>query len=173
MKASFFRSMLVLAAFGLLMACGSSNESESADVPTNVTETAVAPGSEMTYVADIGIEGMTCSVGCAGMIESKLAAMDGVKDCSVDFENKVAHVSYDNAVVNEKAMVGTITTLANGQYAVTNIDIQKPVESEEGASGASGSDDATETAEESAHNVMERGIKVPNIFDLLGRIYQL
>ena len=168
------KKVVVLASFvaiiaGGIVACSGGGESAAPEVPTTVTEKVVPAGSEMVYTASIGIEGMTCSVGCAGAIESKLASMDGVASCEVDFEGKTAHVTYDESKVNDKAMVGTITGIADGMYSVTSVNIEKPVA---GTGDASGSDE-TASDDESALNVQAPAIKVPNIFDLFSRLYRL
>ncbi len=161
---------LMLTILALAVGCGSGEEAATNDIPTTVTEKEVPAGSEMVYTASIGIEGMTCSQMCASTIESKLAAMEGVSNCKVEEEGKTAYVEYDNDAVNEDAMVGTITEIAQGQYQVTSVAVERPVASE--SAPVSNADEST-SEDETALNVQAPVIKVPNIFDLFTRLYRL
>lgn len=169
MKKAFYIS-LMFAVLGLAVACGSGEEAATANVEVTTSEKEVPAGSEMVYTASIGIEGMTCSQMCASTIQSKLAAMEGVSNCKVDFEGKTAYVDYNNEATDEKAMIGTITAIAQGQYQVTSVDIAHPVEVE--AAPATG-EDTPANEEDQALNVKVPAIKVPNIFDLFTRLYRL
>ncbi|MFP5470573.1 MAG: heavy-metal-associated domain-containing protein [Bacteroidia bacterium] len=62
------------------------------------------------------IEGMTCEVGCAGSIEKKLNKTEGVKNCDVDFESKIATVEFDNTKISEEDIKSIIEKLNDGQY---------------------------------------------------------
>lgn len=64
---------------------------------------------------NLKIEGMTCALGCAKMIESKLARTEGVDSVKVDFEKKFAFVSYDHTQQTEEKLIHTIETLADGK----------------------------------------------------------
>ncbi|OIQ17656.1 MAG: hypothetical protein BM557_08170 [Flavobacterium sp. MedPE-SWcel] len=67
------------------------------------------------------IDGMTCAVGCAGVIENKLAGLDGVENAEVDFENKTATISFDAAKQTPETIVGTVENVADGIYTVSEI----------------------------------------------------
>lgn len=64
---------------------------------------------------NLKIEGMTCALGCAKMIEGKLARTQGVDSVKVDFEKKYAIVSYDYTQQTEEKLIHTIETLADGE----------------------------------------------------------
>ena len=67
------------------------------------------------------IDGMTCAVGCAKVIENKLAGLDGVQDAKVDFDNKTATISYDAAKQSPEKIVETVEHIADGAYKVSDV----------------------------------------------------
>ena len=76
--------------------------------------------------ASIGIEGMTCAMGCAKTIEEKLAKMDGVQDAKVDFEAKIATVHFDADKIGTKDLVKTIESAADGKtYKASSVKTDK------------------------------------------------
>lgn len=70
--------------------------------------------------AEFKIDGMTCAIGCAKRIEGKLAAMEGVKSATVDFEKKLAMVEYNKAKVDFNALTNTVTKVP-GDYKVSDM----------------------------------------------------
>lgn len=70
--------------------------------------------------AEFKIDGMTCAVGCAKRIESKLAAMEGVKSATVDFEQKLAKVEYNDAKVDFEALTNQVAKVP-GEYKVSDM----------------------------------------------------
>jgi copper chaperone CopZ len=75
--------------------------------------------------AEFNIEGMTCAIGCAKTIEKKLSEMEGVKSATVDFDNKLAMVEYDEAKVTTTSLEETVIATSD-KYAVVDM---KTVES--------------------------------------------
>ena len=74
-----------------------------------------------TYAkAEFNIEGMTCAVGCAAIIEKKMAKMDGVKSAKVDFDKKLAMVEYDIAKVSPTNLIETVAKVGDA-YKVTDM----------------------------------------------------
>ena len=43
------------------------------------------------------VTGMMCVSGCGSKINSVVTDLKGVKECNVDFENKIMEVVFDNA----------------------------------------------------------------------------
>ena len=75
--------------------------------------------------ANFTIEGMTCAVGCAKTIESKLIETEGVQEAVVDFESKIATVSYDKTKLNITSLTATIEKVAGGDaYKVSKAEAQ-------------------------------------------------
>jgi mercuric ion binding protein len=72
--------------------------------------------------ASFEIEGMTCAVGCASLIESKLNKVDGVTEAKVDFETKTATVTYDADKLNQEKLTKTVEGVAGGDlYKVSKV----------------------------------------------------
>ena len=69
----------------------------------------------------LDIEGMTCEIGCARTIQSKLSKTEGVKLAEVNFSEKKGLVEYDANVITEKEIIATVEKIADGDlYKVTN-----------------------------------------------------
>lgn len=91
-------------------------------VETTATETNEVAGN--MEQATFQIEGMTCALGCAKMIEGKLTGLQGVKEATVDFDSKTATVVFDDAKQNGESLTQTVQKIANGSYKVENLDIK-------------------------------------------------
>lgn len=98
--------ILILTASILLFAC--SNEKSPQEVLANTNSSFV-------------IEGMTCEEMCAKRIEDKIARIAGVKDCTVDFENNKATLSYDNKTADIKTIVSMIEEMADNKYSIKEV----------------------------------------------------
>ncbi|EDP98494.1 heavy metal-associated domain-containing protein [Kordia algicida OT-1] len=70
--------------------------------------------------AEFKIDGMTCAIGCAKRIESKLAAMEGVKSATVDFDQKLAMVEYNEAKVDFVALTKEVAKVP-GDYKISDM----------------------------------------------------
>ena len=70
--------------------------------------------------AEFKIDGMTCAIGCAKRIESKLASLEGVKSATVDFDQKLAMVEYNEAKVDFDALTSTVATVP-GDYKISDM----------------------------------------------------
>ena len=46
------------------------------------------------------VDGLRCSINCCNKVKAALQDTKGVKNCDVDFDNKVATVTYDNSVID-------------------------------------------------------------------------
>jgi Cu+-exporting ATPase len=71
---------------------------------------------------EVQIEGMTCEIGCARLIQSKLSKTDGVTFVEVSFEDKFGNITFDaNKISNEK-IKEEIQKIAGGDtYKVIDI----------------------------------------------------
>ena len=75
-----------------------------------------------TKTASFEIEGMTCAVGCANLIEGKLNKLDGVTEAKVDFETKTATVTYDADKLDQEKLTKTVEGVAGGElYKVSKV----------------------------------------------------
>ena len=64
--------------------------------------------------ASFAISGMTCEIGCAKTIQSKLSKKDGVTDAVVVFSDSIATVSFDSNKTSPKDISSFITGIAGG-----------------------------------------------------------
>jgi copper chaperone CopZ len=60
------------------------------------------------------IEGMTCAVGCAKTIETKLNETPGVQKASVNFDKKEAVVAFDKTQQSKKSLKQVVESCADG-----------------------------------------------------------
>jgi len=99
----------------LFVACKSDVKPEVKTIETDVAVTTEkALNLDANFIkTEFTIHGMTCAIGCARTIESKIAKMDGVKSAKVDFDRKLAMVEYDDAIVNHKTLEATVSKTAD------------------------------------------------------------
>ena len=98
-----------------LISC-SQKKKETAGKNENSTKDKVAAVYE-TF--EMEIEGMTCEIGCARTIESKLSKMKGVVYSKVDFESKKGVFTFNKNAINEKLITEKIAGIAGGDlYSV-------------------------------------------------------
>jgi Cu+-exporting ATPase len=98
------------------VSCKKETTSETNEVATAKTEIA----AENLETASFTIEGMTCEVGCAKTIESKLTVTDGVSEATVDFETKIATVKFDKTKQSIESLTKTVEKVGGGDlYKVT------------------------------------------------------
>ncbi len=112
-------SILALAIAGITFV-GCKKETAAAEgVKTETKATKEIAKAETT---SFNVEGMTCEMGCAKTIETKLASLDGVQKATVDFDKKTATIEYDAAVQTPEKLVETVEAVADGKtYKVSNV----------------------------------------------------
>ena len=113
-------SLLFMAAAFMVSCKQTSNEQKETTEKVALTEVAGT-----MQKATFQVEGMSCAVGCAKVIEGKLAKMDGMKSAKVDFDTKTATVEFDDAKQNPDAIKKMVEEIANGAYKVENINVSK------------------------------------------------
>ncbi len=90
---------------------------ETAEATSKAPAVAVKPET-----ASFTITGMTCAIGCAKTIETKLSKMDGVQKATVDFDKKQATVDFDGTVLNQEKLVKAVESTGDGEtYKVSNV----------------------------------------------------
>lgn len=62
----------------------------------------------------LNISGMTCEIGCAKTIQSKLSKKDGVAKATVIFTDSIANIEYDANKLSSKDLVTFIDGIAGG-----------------------------------------------------------
>lgn len=72
--------------------------------------------------ASFTIEGMTCAIGCAKTIEEELSQLEGVQDAKVDFDNKLAKISFDKTIQTPQSITKVVEETGDGKtYKVSNL----------------------------------------------------
>lgn len=72
----------------------------------------------------VKITGMTCEIGCARTIESKVSKMEGVKYSKVIFAESIGRFSYDPKVTSSTKIIQKINGIGGG-------NLYKVIESKE------------------------------------------
>ena len=76
---------------------------------------------------EVDIEGMTCEIGCAKLIQSKLYKIEGVKFAKISFEENSGKITYDANKISISDLKEVVQKIAGGDlYKVTH---SKEVES--------------------------------------------
>lgn len=69
---------------------------------------------------ELDIEGMTCEIGCAKTIESKLSKTEGVTIVSISFDDKKGIIEYDANKTDKDKIIAVVQEIAGGDlYKVT------------------------------------------------------
>jgi len=108
----FLALVMVIA---LTVSCKNETTPEVKTIDTNIAvKTEKILNQDANFIkSEFIIDGMTCEIGCAKLIEKNINKMDGVKSAKVDFNNKLAMVEYDEAVVNHESLEETVTKSAD------------------------------------------------------------
>ena len=82
---------------------------------------------------EVAIEGMTCEIGCAKTIESKLAKVDGITFSKVSFEAKQGVFTFDENKLSKEDIQSKIDGIAGGGLykAISIKEIPELVSSDE------------------------------------------
>lgn len=74
----------------------------------------------------LSISGMTCEIGCAKLIQSKLSKKEGVEMAKVIFKDSTATVAFNANAISKKEIIAFIDGIADGElYRATEITTQK------------------------------------------------
>ncbi|OAB27958.1 Heavy-metal-associated domain-containing protein [Flavobacterium fryxellicola] len=93
---------------------------ESTEIAAPVAKKKIAAANLQT--ASFSVEGMTCAVGCAKTIQEDLTGLEGVQKATVDFETKMATVSFDKTVQTPEKLTKVVEAAADGKtYKVSNM----------------------------------------------------
>ncbi len=121
---TFTKLLLVASISGIFF----TNCKQTATAPgeKNVAESKSAINPEKLEKATFNIEGMTCAIGCAKTIEKELSETNGVQNATVDFDKKVATVSFDSSIQNPESITKIVEATADGEtYKVSNMVASK------------------------------------------------
>ncbi|PKP43523.1 MAG: ATPase P [Bacteroidetes bacterium HGW-Bacteroidetes-12] len=71
---------------------------------------------------EVEIEGMTCEIGCAKTIESKLSKVEGVTYSKVNFVGKIGQFTFDENKISQDDIAKKISGIGGGAlYKATKI----------------------------------------------------
>lgn len=122
----FTKSIAIIAISGLLFASCKDNKAE-ATTETASAETAAPKVKKEIATANLQtasftIEGMTCAIGCAATIQEELTGLDGVQTAKVDFDKKLATVTFDKTVQTPESLTKIVQATGDGKtYKVSNM----------------------------------------------------
>lgn len=101
---------------------GCKKETEKTETKTEVKEVL----AENTKELSLNISGMTCEIGCAKTIESKLANKEGVLDAKVVFNDSIATIKYDASKVDKASLIAFVEGVGTGNdYKATEAAAKK------------------------------------------------
>ena len=124
---NFKKSMLTVVLASVLFAgCkDKSNETDSKEITTtDIPQIKKEIAAANLQTARFSVEGMTCAVGCAKTIQEDLTQLKGVQKATVDFETKIATVTFDKTVQNPKKLTTVVEASADGKtYKVSNMKL--------------------------------------------------
>lgn len=116
MKKTVFPLLVMCVCFG----CAD----RSPKVKTPPTQKAISSTSTVDKGQAVGmtIEGMMCAIGCAATIEKKLQTTQGVTSAAVDFDSKLAKITFDPSQIN-RAKIEEVITNAGPAYQVSAVNL--------------------------------------------------
>jgi copper chaperone CopZ len=62
----------------------------------------------------LAISGMTCEIGCAKTIQSKLSKKEGVLNAKVIFTDSIANIEFDSNTTSKTALIAFVDGIAGG-----------------------------------------------------------
>lgn len=102
--------------FTMLTSCKNSTETNKTKATQNVQKEAVLKK------VSIGIKGMTCQIGCAKTIESKLSKTMGITSAKVIFKDNLGEFVFDTNQISAEEISKRISAIGDGSlYSVTEI----------------------------------------------------
>ncbi|MGV3697108.1 heavy-metal-associated domain-containing protein [Flavobacterium sp.] len=112
---NFTKSFIVFGlASSLLIGCkDAASKPKAENSETTKSKEVVAVTKPET--ASFRIDGMTCSLGCAKTIQTRLAKSEGVQKAEVDFDKKEATVNFDAAVTSPEKLKNIVETTGDGE----------------------------------------------------------
>ncbi|MGA9638840.1 heavy-metal-associated domain-containing protein [Flavobacterium sp.] len=114
----FLKSIGMVALTGVLfVSCKKNTEECEKIIPQNKTESPIVKkeiAPENLQAATFKIEGMTCAIGCAKTIQENLSSVDGVQTAEVDFDKKLATVTFDKTIQNQASLTQIVQATGDG-----------------------------------------------------------
>lgn len=115
------KSILALSVSIILFSSCKQTASAPKEEATATTEKSATPIAKLETTS-FTIEGMTCAIGCAKTIQDELSEMDGVQKVTVDFDKKLATVSFDATKQTTEKIIKVVEATGDGNtYKVSNV----------------------------------------------------
>ncbi|MFV5700490.1 heavy-metal-associated domain-containing protein [Flavobacterium sp. XS2P12] len=124
---NFTKSIAAITLAGLLFVSCKKNTVETTSTTKASTETTVPKVKKEIAAANLQttsfkVEGMTCAIGCAKTIQEDLTGLEGVQKATVDFDTKLATVTFDKTVQTPEKLTTVVEAAADGKtYKVSNL----------------------------------------------------
>ena len=105
----------------LIISCSINDEKgKTKDLKSDV------PRMAKMETVSLAISGMTCEIGCAKTIQSKLSKKEGVADAVVVFTDSIATITFNNNKTSTEDLSSFITGIAGGNlYSASEIRSKK------------------------------------------------
>lgn len=116
---TFFISVVLLS-----VSCSktTSNQSNENSIQSEIAEIDSNNNVAKAVNIEVAIEGMTCEIGCAKLIESKTYKLPGMTFADVSFEEGVGRFTFNNDQISTSEIEAHINGIAGGElYKVTAI----------------------------------------------------
>ena len=105
----------------LIISCSVNDENgKTKDLKSDV------PKMAKMETVSLAISGMTCEIGCAKTIQSKLSKKEGVADAIVVFTDSIATITFDSNKTSTENLSSFITGIAGGNlYTASEIRLKE------------------------------------------------
>ena len=105
----------------LIISCSVNDEKgKTKDLKSDV------PRMAKMETVSLAISGMTCEIGCAKTIQSKLSKKEGVADAVVVFTDSIATITFNNNKTSTEDLSSFITGIAGGNlYTASEIRLKE------------------------------------------------
>lgn len=114
--------MFPLAALVIFVSCEGKRSENNQE--GSVEQAQAEPKSADLRTVELDISGMTCEIGCAKLIQSKLYKTEGVSFAEVRFADSTGVVSYDANRLTEKDLKAVVESAGGGDlYRVRSISV--------------------------------------------------
>lgn len=116
--------VLLISLFAWSCNSGLKRDQQAADIPVTYKE---MKSEAIRTVANISIEGMTCSAGCGGKIQQDLMALKGVNNTTLDFADdrpmNVVSVEFNPSELKELDLIKCVNGISDGKYQVKSVEV--------------------------------------------------
>ena len=114
--------LILLFAILLFTGCKEKTTETSSSTETSAPKANKEIAAANLQKASFTIEGMTCAIGCAKTIQEELSGLEGVQTATVDFEKKLATVSFDKTKQTPESLTKIVQATGDGKtYIVSNM----------------------------------------------------